>query len=160
MSVVFENTYYFSDIFFSFLLVFNFDFTSQPLRDAIVEIRKRVVLSCEVSDADAPVQWLFNDEPLVLDNTCNITVEVLDNVRQLVIHNATNGHEGMYSCLTPDMRRTNCELFVQKPEVVFIEVLKDLEVYSGDTIEAKIRLSVSDAGGIWEWDNEHLQVRV
>ena len=86
-----------------------------------------------------------------------ITVEASDSIRQLVIHRAQNANEGTYSCITPDLRRTNCELFVQKPEVKFIEGLDDQECFVGDSISAKIRLSVADAGGIWEWDNEHLQ---
>ena len=37
---------------------------SQPLRDFVVEMKQRACLTCEISDADAPVQWLFNNEPI------------------------------------------------------------------------------------------------
>ena len=127
----------------------------QPLRDCVVEMKNRCTMTCEISDPDAPVQWLFNDEPLIPDH--NISAERSDTFRSLVFASAMPSLEGFYTCVTPDGRKTSAELFVQKPEVQFIEGLEDQEVYMGDSVQAKIRLSVVGAGGHWEWDNEKLE---
>ena len=127
----------------------------QPLRDCVVEMKNRATMTCEISDPDAPVQWLYNDEPLVPG--VNISSERSDTFRSLVFTNAAPSMEGYYTCVTPDGRKTTAELFVQKPEVQFIEGLDDQEIYMGDSVDAKIRLSVVGAGGHWEWDGEKLE---
>lgn len=129
---------------------------TQPLRDQVVEMKQRAMMTCEVSDADAPVQWLFNGEPLHQSDH-HLTFDTSDTYRSLIVSGAAPNHEGIYTCVTPDGRKTSAELFVQKPEVKFIQGLEDKELYMGDSVEQKIRLSVANAGGHWEWDGERLE---
>ena len=117
-------------------------------------MKQRAIMTCEVSDPEAPVQWLFNNEPVIDDHS--ISTDRSDTFRSIIFSDAAPVQEGMYTCVTPDGRKTSAQLFVQKPQVKFIKELEDQECYMGDSVSAMIRLSVAGAGGEWQWDGERL----
>lgn len=55
-----------------------------------------LILACEVSRANAPVTWLFNDKPLVPDErTC---IESHGTLRKLTLSNILLSDSGKYMC--------------------------------------------------------------
>ncbi|XP_060117593.1 obscurin-like protein 1 [Heteronotia binoei] len=60
-----------------------------------------LLLECEVSASDVPVQWFKDGDPVPL-NDDNLTVQSEGCIRQLLIHSACPLDSGTYTCNTAD----------------------------------------------------------
>ncbi|XP_044294009.1 obscurin-like protein 1 isoform X2 [Varanus komodoensis] len=60
-----------------------------------------LLLECEVSASDAPVQWLQDGEPVSLEDG-HLTVQAEGCIRRLQIHSACPLNSGTYTCKTAD----------------------------------------------------------
>ncbi|XP_051568455.1 obscurin-like protein 1a isoform X2 [Myxocyprinus asiaticus] len=76
-----------------------------------------LILACEVSRANAPVQWLFNDKPLVPDE--RIHIECLGTLRKLILSNILLSDSGKYMCDAVDDKMITI-VKVQEPPVNFL----------------------------------------
>lgn len=55
-----------------------------------------LILACEVSRANAPVQWYCNDRPLTSDS--RTFIESYGTLRKLIISNIETSDSGKYVC--------------------------------------------------------------
>ncbi|XP_017571264.1 obscurin-like protein 1a isoform X2 [Pygocentrus nattereri] len=77
-----------------------------------------LVLACEVSRANAPVQWLFNEKPLLPDSRTYI--ESYGTLRKLIISNMQPSDSGKYMCDAVDDKMMTV-VKVQEPPVEFLD---------------------------------------
>ncbi|XP_036426457.1 obscurin-like protein 1a isoform X2 [Colossoma macropomum] len=77
-----------------------------------------LVLACEVSRANAPVQWLFNEKPLLPDSRTYI--ESYGTLRKLIISNIQPSNSGKYTCDAVDDKMMTL-VKVQEPPVEFLD---------------------------------------
>lgn len=63
-----------------------------------------LILACEVSRADAPVQWYCNDKPLTCDS--RTLIESYGTLRKLLVSDIQSSDSGKYVCDAVDDRMT------------------------------------------------------
>uniref|UniRef100_A0A667WA79 Obscurin like cytoskeletal adaptor 1a n=1 Tax=Myripristis murdjan TaxID=586833 RepID=A0A667WA79_9TELE len=117
-----------------------------------------LILACEVSRANAPVQWYCNDRPLTSDSRTYI--ETYGTLRKIIISNIQPSDSGKYvSGASPSDYRTftrpPLSLPFAVPRVVeFLTELHNTTVLEGEDATFKCVVSPEDVQLVWLMDNE------
>ncbi|XP_073318223.1 obscurin-like protein 1a [Pagrus major] len=113
---------------------------------------EELILACEVSRANAPVQWYCNDKLLTNDSRTNI--ESSGTLRKIVISNIQHSDSGKYVCDAVDDKMI-CVFKIQVPRVVeFLTELHNTTVLEGEDATFKCVVSPEDVQLVWIMDNE------
>ncbi|XP_072539034.1 obscurin-like protein 1a [Salminus brasiliensis] len=111
-----------------------------------------LILACEVSRANALVQWLFNEKPLLPDSRTYI--ESYGTLRKLIISNIQPSDSGKYMCDADDDKMLTV-IKVQVPRVVeFLTELHNTTVMEGEEATFKCVVSPDDVQMVWFMDGE------
>ncbi|KAM4602185.1 obscurin-like protein 1a [Polymixia lowei] len=81
-----------------------------------------LILACEVSRENAPVQWYFNDGPLASD--ARTYVESYGTLRKIIISNIQPSDSGKYVCDAVDDKMISV-VRIQEPPVTFVNKEED-----------------------------------
>ncbi|XP_049335820.1 obscurin-like protein 1a isoform X2 [Astyanax mexicanus] len=110
-----------------------------------------LILACEVSRANAPVHWLFNEKPLLPDSRINI--ESYGTLRKLTISNIQPSDSGKYMCDAADDKMLTV-IKVQEPPVEFLDKEDMVMVtgYEAESVTLTAVVSRSNAPVRWMKD--------
>ncbi|KAF4112061.1 hypothetical protein G5714_006856 [Onychostoma macrolepis] len=107
-----------------------------------------LILACELSRANAPVTWLFNDKPLVPDDRTHI--ESNGTLRKLTLSNILLSDSGKYMCDAVDDQIITI-VKVQEPPVEFLNK-EEVNLVTGYEAEAvTLTAMVSRPNAIVRW---------
>ncbi|XP_068612340.1 obscurin-like protein 1a [Brachionichthys hirsutus] len=111
-----------------------------------------LILACEVSRDNAPVQWFCNDKLLTSDSrTC---IESSGALRKITISNIQASDSGKYTCDAVGDKMIRI-VRVQVPRVVeFLTELRNTAVLEGEDAVFKCVVSPEDVQLVWLMDNE------
>ncbi|XP_066519296.1 obscurin-like protein 1a [Hoplias malabaricus] len=111
-----------------------------------------LILACEVSRANAPVQWLFNEKPLLPDSRTYI--ESYGTLHKIIISDIQPSDSGKYVCDAVDDKMMTV-IKVQVPRVVeFLTELHNTTVMEGEEATFKCVVSPDDVQMLWFMDGE------
>uniref|UniRef100_UPI0037E7F21D obscurin-like protein 1a n=1 Tax=Semicossyphus pulcher TaxID=241346 RepID=UPI0037E7F21D len=111
-----------------------------------------LILACEVSRANAPVQWYCNDRLLTEDSRTYI--EMYGTLRKIIISNIQPSDSGKYVCDAVDDKMISI-VRIQVPRVVeFLTELHNTTVLEGEDATFKCVVSPEDVQLVWLMDNE------
>ncbi|XP_056156999.1 obscurin-like protein 1a [Lampris incognitus] len=115
-----------------------------------------LILACEVSRANAPVQWYCNDRPLTSDSRTYI--ESYGTLRKIIISNIQPSDSGKYVCDAVDDKMVSM-VRIQVPRVVeFLTELHNTTVLEGENATFKCVVSPEDVQLVWLMDNEAIAI--
>ncbi|XP_060923370.1 obscurin-like protein 1a [Limanda limanda] len=115
-----------------------------------------LILACEVSRANAPVQWYCNDRLLACDPRTNI--ESYGTLRKIIISNVQPSDSGKYMCDAVGDKMTSV-VRIQVPRVVeFLTELHNTTVLEGEDATFKCVVSPEDVQLVWLMDNEAIEL--
>ncbi|XP_061686423.1 obscurin-like protein 1a [Syngnathoides biaculeatus] len=113
---------------------------------------EELILACEVSHENAPVQWYCNDKVLVSDSRTNI--ESYGTLRKIIISNVQPSDSGKYICDAVDDKMISI-VRIQVPRVVeFLTELQNTTVLEGEDATFKCVISPENVQMVWFMDNE------
>ncbi|XP_070786390.1 obscurin-like protein 1a [Enoplosus armatus] len=111
-----------------------------------------LILACELSRANAPVQWYCNDSLLTSDSRTYI--ESYGTLRKIIISNVQPSDSGKYVCDAVDDKMISV-VRIQVPRVVeFLTELHNTTVLEGEDAIFKCVVSPEDIQLVWLMDNE------
>ncbi|KAK7065507.1 Immunoglobulin like [Halocaridina rubra] len=113
-----------------------FKFVKQLLSKTVTENQK-VVLECEVDEAEAEVEWFMGDKKIESDNK-SVKIMKDGRKRQLVFKSITLSDEGKYTCKT-NADETTCEVYVMH-ENKFKKKLQDQSTYEKQAANFEVEL--------------------
>ncbi|KAH0621194.1 hypothetical protein JD844_022252 [Phrynosoma platyrhinos] len=116
-----------------------------------------ILLECEVSATDAPVQWLKDGEPVSLGDD-NLTIQSEGFLRKMLIHSACPLDSGTYTCNTAD-DTVNFIVTVDELPVRVVNSNADAaHVYQiSERVVLTCELSRADVLVCWYKDGEELE---
>ncbi|XP_059184069.1 obscurin-like protein 1a [Centropristis striata] len=115
-----------------------------------------LILACEVSRANAPVQWYFNDRLLTSDDRTYI--ESHGTVRKIIISNIQHSDSGKYVCDAGGDKMISI-VKIEVPRVVeFLTELHNTTVLEGEDATFKCVVSPEDVQLVWLMDNEAINL--
>ncbi|XP_064826170.1 obscurin-like protein 1 [Oncorhynchus masou masou] len=111
-----------------------------------------LILACEVSRANAPVQWYCNDRQLTSDDRTYI--ESYGTLRKLILSDILTSDSGKYMCDAIDDKMVTM-VKIQVPRVVeFLTELHNTMVLEGEDATFKCVVSPEDVQLVWGMDGE------
>eukprot|EP00066_Takifugu_rubripes_P003816 XP_003966706.1 PREDICTED: obscurin-like protein 1 [Takifugu rubripes] len=115
-----------------------------------------LILACEVSRVNAPVQWYCNERLLTVDSrTC---IESYGTLRKIIVSNMQSSDSGKYMCDAVDDKMI-CLVRIQVPRVVeFLTELHNTTVLEGEDATFKCVVSPDDVQLVWLMDNEPISL--
>ncbi|XP_056435971.1 obscurin-like protein 1 [Gadus chalcogrammus] len=122
---------------------------------SVVE-QDQLVLACEVSQADAPVQWYMDGVEL---QTCdNVTMRSADTARTLSIRSARLSDTGTYTCRAGDSALI-FKVNIREPPVTIVYPKEDVHLDRHVPEEIILSCELSRPNGVVNWykDGQKLQ---
>ncbi|XP_032879409.1 obscurin-like protein 1, partial [Amblyraja radiata] len=125
-------------------------------RDLQVTAPDTIELSCQVSRADARVDW--SKDGRELGPSDQLTMETSGQTRRLVVQSSRTSDSGQYTCHTADSVVTFCVTVSAAPVTISLPpgTQRDLQVTAPDTIELSCQVSRADARVDWSKDGREL----
>ncbi|KAK7889618.1 hypothetical protein WMY93_025178 [Mugilogobius chulae] len=107
-----------------------------------------LILACEVSRPNAPVQWLFNDKPLTPDS--RVYIESYGTLRKIIISDVQPSDSGKYVCDAKDDRMVSV-VRVQESPVTFLNKEEDVVLvgYEAESLTLSCFVSRQNAQVRW-----------
>ncbi|XP_021244944.1 obscurin isoform X10 [Numida meleagris] len=111
---------------------------TKPLQNQQAEEGGTITLSCEISKANATVQWKKAGKVLQPSNKYKMRQD--GSMAELTILNLSEADAGEYMCDTGD-QQTTAAVHVKEPAATIVEMLKDVTSYEGEDAVFECRLS-------------------
>ncbi|XP_073675951.1 obscurin [Garra rufa] len=124
----------------------------QKLRNQMAEEGNSIILHCEISKPDIPVQW--RKESNLLKSGEKYKIRQRGCMLELKIFNLTQEDSGVYSCMS-ETAETSANITVSAQPVTFKEKLKNLVAEEGKTITLHCELSKAGVPVEW-WNGDEL----
>ncbi|XP_016431454.1 obscurin-like [Sinocyclocheilus rhinocerous] len=124
----------------------------QKLRNQMAEEGNSIILHCEISKPDTPVQWRKGSN--LLRSGEKYKIRQRGCMLELKIFNLTQDDSGVYSC-TSETTETSANITVSAQPVTFKEKLKNLVAEEGKMITLHCELSKTGVPVEW-WNGEEL----
>lgn len=107
-----------------------------------------LILACEVSRANAPVQWYCNDKLLTEDSRTYI--EVYGTLRKIIVSNIQASDSGRYVCDAVDDKMV-CMVRIQEAPVTFVNKKDDIVVTGYEAESVTLTSYVSKDSALVRW---------
>ncbi|KAL1270084.1 hypothetical protein QQF64_032373 [Cirrhinus molitorella] len=124
----------------------------QKLRNQMAEEGNSIILHCEISKPDTPVQWRKGSN--LLKSGEKYKIRQRGCMLELKIFNLTQEDSGVYSCMS-ETAETSANITVSAQPVTFKEKLKNLVAEEGKTITLHCELSKASVPVEW-WNGDEL----
>ncbi|XP_039998072.1 obscurin-like protein 1a [Xiphias gladius] len=107
-----------------------------------------LILACELSRANAPVQWYCNDR--LLTNDSRTYIESYGTLRKIIISNVQPSDSGKYVCDAMDDKMI-CVVRIQEPPVIFVNKEDDIVLtgYEAESVTMMSYVSKESALVCW-----------
>ncbi|XP_061605774.1 myosin binding protein Ca isoform X2 [Phyllopteryx taeniolatus] len=128
-------------------------FLKKPEPAYSVDKGRRIQLSVEVADPDAPVKWLKNGHEI--KPSAKYVFESVGNRRTLTINKCNLSDDAAYECVVGE-DKCFTEVFVKEPPVTITKLLDDVHTVVGEKVEFEVEVSEEGAHVKWMKDGEEL----
>ncbi|KAJ8347251.1 hypothetical protein SKAU_G00286520 [Synaphobranchus kaupii] len=118
-----------------------------------VDKGKRIQMSVEMADVDAPIKWLKNGQEL--KPSAKYVFESVGKKRVLTINRCTLADDAAYECVIGE-DKSFTEVFVKEPPITITKLLDDMHVVVGDKVEFEVEVSEEGANVMWMKDGVEL----
>uniref|UniRef100_H3A8L3 Obscurin, cytoskeletal calmodulin and titin-interacting RhoGEF n=1 Tax=Latimeria chalumnae TaxID=7897 RepID=H3A8L3_LATCH len=118
----------------------------QELKNEEAKEGGTAALRCEVSEANAPVEWRKGDE--VLQPSEKYKIKQLGTNLELIIHDLQTADSGDYTCITGD-QKTTASLKIEALPVLFKCKLCNQEAEEGTTAALRCEVTKPGASVVW-----------
>uniref|UniRef100_A0A4W6CB14 Myosin binding protein Ca n=1 Tax=Lates calcarifer TaxID=8187 RepID=A0A4W6CB14_LATCA len=118
-----------------------------------VDKGKRIQLSVEVADPDAPIKWLKNGQEI--KPSAKYVFESVGNKRTLTINKCNLSDDAAYECVVGE-EKCFTEVFVKEPPVTITKLLDDVHTVVGEKVEFEVEVSEEGAHVKWMKDGVEL----
>ena len=125
---------------------------TKPLTNITVHEGKNAAFECNVSDADAPVTWFINNQPVPNQRAQTLAI---GKTRRLVFKDCLlNENNSTITCELDEATKTNAQLFVKEEPFDFTEKLKNLKIKRGDKCELQCTVNKPNIALQWLKDGQ------
>ena len=104
------------------------------------------VFECEISRANADVEWFLND--VKVEESDKFVIESSNRRRVLTINNCSSADEGKVRCSSED-DETLAELQIEGRDIKILKKLSDQEVTEGEEVTFELDVNYADIKGKW-----------
>ncbi|KAM9780003.1 myosin binding protein Ca [Neosynchiropus ocellatus] len=118
-----------------------------------VDKGKKIQLSVEVADPNAPIKWLKNGQEI--KPSAKYVFESVGNKRTLTINKCNLSDDAAYECVVGE-EKCFTEVFVKEPPVTITKLLDDVHTVVGEKVEFEVEVSEEGAHVKWMKDGEEL----
>ncbi|XP_040919047.1 myosin binding protein Ca isoform X2 [Toxotes jaculatrix] len=118
-----------------------------------VEKGKKIQLTVEVADPDAPIKWLKNGQEI--KPSAKYVFESVGNKRTLTINKCSLSDDAAYECVVGE-EKCFTEVFVKEPPVTITKLLDDVHTVVGEKVEFEVEVSEEGANVKWMKDGVEL----
>ena len=102
------------------------------------------VFECEISRANAEVEWFLND--VKIEESDKFVIESSNRRRVLTINNCSSADEGKVRCSSED-DETLAELQIEGRDIKILKKLSDQEVTEGEEVTFELDVNYADIKG-------------
>ncbi|KAK0135676.1 Obscurin-like protein 1 [Merluccius polli] len=107
-----------------------------------------LILACEVSRANAPVQWFCNERLLTVD--ARTSIETSGTLRKIILSNVKATDSGKYVCDAVDDKMVSV-VRIQEPPVTFVDKMEDVVVTGYEAESATLTGVISKETAVVQW---------
>ncbi|XP_054615622.1 myosin binding protein Ca [Dunckerocampus dactyliophorus] len=118
-----------------------------------VDKGKKIQLSVEVADPDAPIKWLKNGQEI--KPSAKYVFESVGNKRTLTINKCNLSDDAAYECVVGE-EKCFTEVFVKEPPVTITKLMDDVHTVVGEKVEFEVEVSEEGAHVKWMKDGVEL----
>uniref|UniRef100_A0A3Q3WW32 Myosin-binding protein C, fast-type n=1 Tax=Mola mola TaxID=94237 RepID=A0A3Q3WW32_MOLML len=118
-----------------------------------VDKGKRIQLSVEVADPNAPIKWLKNGQEI--KPSAKYVFESVGNKRTLTINKCNLSDDAAYECVVGE-EKSFTEVFVKEPPITITKLLDDVHTVVGERVEFEVEVSEEGANVRWMKDGVDL----
>ncbi|XP_070703480.1 myosin binding protein Ca [Pempheris klunzingeri] len=118
-----------------------------------VDKGKKIQLTVEVADPDAPVKWLKNGQEI--KPSAKYVFESVGNKRTLTINKCNLSDDAAYECVVGE-EKCFTEVFVKEPPITITKLLDDVHTVVGEKVEFEVEVSEEGANVKWMKDGVEL----
>ncbi|XP_042247525.1 myosin binding protein Ca isoform X3 [Thunnus maccoyii] len=118
-----------------------------------VDKGRRIQLSVEVADPNAPIKWLKNGQEI--KPSAKYVFESVGNKRTLTINKCNLSDDAAYECVVGE-EKCFTEVFVKEPPVTITKLLDDVHTVVGEKVEFEVEVSEEGANVKWMKDGVEL----
>ena len=120
---------------------------TKPLSNITVFEGKNAAFECNVSEAEAPVTWYINDQPVPTQRAQTLSI---GKTRRLVLKDCTLSESNSnITCALDEATKTSGQLIVKEEPFDFTDKLKNLKVKRGDACE--LQCAVNKPNIVLQW---------
>ncbi|KAM4530827.1 myosin binding protein Ca isoform 3-T3 [Odontesthes bonariensis] len=118
-----------------------------------VDKGRRIQLSVELADPNAPIKWLKNGQEI--KPSAKYVFESVGNKRTLTINKCNLSDDAAYECVVGE-DKSFTELFVKEPPITITKLLDDVHTVVGEKVEFEVEVSEEGANVKWMKDGVEL----
>ncbi|CAM4905811.1 unnamed protein product [Rotaria socialis] len=120
---------------------------TKPLSNITVHEGKNAAFECNVSEAEAPVTWYINDQPISSQRVQTLSI---GKTRRLVLKDCVlNENNSTITCALDETTKTSGQLIVKEEPFDFTDKLKNLKIKRGDKCE--LQCTVNKPNIVLQW---------
>ncbi|KAK5884767.1 hypothetical protein CesoFtcFv8_018555 [Champsocephalus esox] len=114
---------------------------------------KRIHLTVELTDPNAPVKWLKNGQEI--KPSAKYVFESVGNKRTLTINKCNLSDDAAYECVVGE-EKSFTEVFIKEPPITITKLLDDVHTIEGEKVEFEVEVSEEGANVKWMKDGVEL----
>ncbi|XP_038562391.1 myosin binding protein Ca isoform X2 [Micropterus salmoides] len=118
-----------------------------------VDKGKKIQLTVEVTDPNAPIKWLKNGQEI--KPSAKYVFESVGNKRTLTINKCNLSDDAAYECVVGE-EKSFTEVFVKEPPITITKLLDDVHTVVGEKVEFEVEVSEEGANVKWMKDGVEL----
>ena len=125
---------------------------TKPLTNITVNEGKNAAFECNISEAETPVTWFINDQPVPTQRAQTLSI---GKTRRLVLKDCLlNENNSTITCVLDEATKTSAQLFVKEEPFDFTDKLKNLKVKRGDKCELQCTVNKPNIALQWLKDGK------
>ncbi|CAF0916357.1 unnamed protein product [Adineta ricciae] len=125
---------------------------TKPLSNITVHEGKNAAFECNISEAEAPVTWYINDQPVPNQRAQTLAI---GKTRRLVLKDCLlSENDSKITCAIDEATKTNGQLFVKEEPFDFTDKLKNLKIKRGDKCELQCAVNKPNIALQWFKDGK------
>ncbi|XP_042360589.1 myosin binding protein Ca [Plectropomus leopardus] len=118
-----------------------------------VDKGKKIQLTVELTDPNAPIKWLKNGQEI--KPSAKYVFESVGNKRTLTINKCNLSDDAAYECVVGE-EKCFTEVFVKEPPITITKLLDDVHTVVGEKVEFEVEVSEEGASVKWMKDGVEL----